>query len=121
MKTWRILAAASLLAVGSALPVSAQQAGEPWETAADLARFCRMEDKTFCYGFMAGAWQFYEQLVAADAVDVDPFVCPGDEVTADEAVAIFTDWAGAHQDELAQPAVDGLFRAWTAAFPCNEG
>lgn len=121
MKTWRILAAASLLAVGSALPVSAQQAGEPWETAADLARFCQMEDKTFCYGFMAGAWQFYEQLVAADAVDVDPFVCPGDEVTADEAVAIFTDWAGAHQDELAQPAVDGLFRAWTAAFPCNEG
>jgi len=121
MKTWRMLSAACALIAGTGLPAIAQQPGDPWRTAADLAGFCQQEDKTFCYGFLAGAWQFYEQLVVSEAVNIDPFVCPAGEVTADEAVAIFADWANAHPDELAQSAVDGLFRAWTAAYPCDGG
>lgn len=109
------------MALGGSLPAVAQETSESWQTARDLARFCRMEDKSFCYGFFAGSWQFYEQLVASPQIDVDPFVCPGDEVTADEAVAVFLDWADAPGEDLDQPAVDGLFRSWTAAFPCNEG
>ncbi len=98
--------------------VAAQQDVGP-QTTAELARSCAAEDLTFCYGFMSGAWQFYEALLATEEAAVEPFVCPTDAVTADEAVAAFTDWATANAARGDETAVDGLFRAWATAYPCN--
>jgi len=110
-------AAALLLTAGQA--AWAQTGGATVESTADLARFCAMEDRTFCYGYINGAGQFYRALVGNPEVDVDPFVCPGREVSEDEAAAIFLDWVDAHPDAGDEPAIDGLFRAWVEAFPCE--
>jgi hypothetical protein len=97
----------------------AQEDGASVETTADLARFCGMEDRAFCYGYINGAGQFYAALVNEEDADVDPFVCPGREVSEQEAVTIFLDWFDEHPDAASEPAIDGLFRAWVAAFPCE--
>ncbi|NBB69580.1 MAG: hypothetical protein GVY33_04525 [Alphaproteobacteria bacterium] len=89
------------------------------ESTADLARFCAMDERAFCYGYINGAGQFYRALVGNPEVDIEPFVCPGREVTEAEAVAIFLDWVDAHPDAGEEPAIDGLFRAWVEAFPCE--
>lgn len=123
MRTRTAMVAVALAAgTAQAAPAVAQVGDGLSRTTGDLARFCRMEDRTFCYGFMTGAWQFYEALVAyegAEDVNVDPFVCPGREVSGDEAVAAFVRWVDANPDAVGEAAVDGLFRAWAATFPCD--
>jgi len=103
----------------SGAPAAAQDYERSVRTVGDLARFCRMEDKAFCYGYVNGASQFYEALVAYEEVDVDPFVCPDGPVSEEEAVTSFLGWFDSHPDARDETAIDGLFRAWVAAFPCN--
>jgi hypothetical protein len=88
-------------------------------TTADLAQRCAMAERTFCYGFFSGAWQFYEGLVASERVEVEPFVCPGPEVTGEMAATAFLDWFEAHPEAADEVAVDGLFKAWMATYPCE--
>jgi len=119
MRRWLWVAVAAVLGFSVHQGATAQEGGASVETTADLARFCGMEDRAFCYGYVNGAGQFYRALVANGNADIDPFVCPGREVSEAEAVAVFMDWFDAHPDAGEEPAIDGLFRAWVQAFPCE--
>ncbi len=113
-----MVAAVAALAVAGPAGL-AQEGGPTVRTTSDLAAFCSMDDRDFCFGYINGAGQFYQALVTDDRIEMDPFVCPGREVSEREAVQIFLDWYGSHQEAGEQPAIDGLFRAWVAAFPCE--
>ncbi len=119
MRSWVI----SALALGVVLTPSqgprAQESGMSVETTEELARVCGMDDRAFCYGYINGAGQFYRALVADEDVGMEPFVCPGRAVSEDEAITVFLDWFDDNPDAATQPAIDGLFRAWVAAFPCE--
>ncbi|TVQ33439.1 MAG: hypothetical protein EA356_12380 [Geminicoccaceae bacterium] len=97
----------------SAASITAQ----PSDTNA-LAALCMASDRLFCYGYVTAAAQFYEALVVAESQVIEPFVCPGREVSQQEAVAVFLDYVRANPGIGEEPAIDGLFRAWMAAFPC---
>jgi len=119
MRRWSVVAVAAVLSFSFAPGAHAQTGGASVETTADLARFCAMDERAFCYGYVNGAGQFYRALVGDPEVDMEPFVCAGREVSEDEAVAVFLDWVDAHPDAGEVPAIDGLFRAWVEAFPCE--
>ena len=119
MRCWVSAALAVAVAVGVGQAARAQGNAPSVNTTGELAGLCRLEDRLFCYGFINGAGQFYQSLVNDEDIDVDPFVCPGREVSEDEAVTIFLDWYDAHLEMASEPAIDGLFRAWVAAFPCE--
>lgn len=119
MPRWvTMVAAVAALGAGAAAG-HAQDDGPTVQTTSDLAAFCSMDDRDFCFGYINGAGQFYQALVTDEQVGIEPFVCPGREVSEREAVQIFLDWYETHQDESEQPAIDGLFKAWVAAFPCE--
>jgi hypothetical protein len=103
----------------SAAPALAQEADRTVRNAADLARFCGMPDKAFCFGYLNGAGQFYEALVTSEEVDIDPFVCPDEQIREEEGLATFLDWLERNPDARDSPAIDALFRAWVDAFPCE--
>lgn len=114
-----VLALLGLISVGGGAAAQAAQE-EGWTgTTADLAQRCAMAERTFCYGFFSGAWQFYEGLVASEQANVEPFVCPGPEVTGEMAATAFLDWFQDHPGAADEVAVDGLFKAWMAAYPCE--
>jgi hypothetical protein len=117
-RLWSAALAAAVMVLGGQA-VDAQEGGASVSTTAELAAMCGMADRSFCFGYLNGAGQFYEALIAHEEVDVDPFVCPGREVTEEEAVAVFLDWYENNPDAAGEPAIDGLFRAWVAAFPCE--
>ena len=111
-----VLTAVLLFTAGQA--ARAQDGRASVETTAELAQMCRMEDHRFCYGYLNGAGQFYQALVQDPDIDMNPFVCPGREVSEEEAIGTFLDWFEQHPDAASEPTIDGLFRAWVAAFPC---
>jgi hypothetical protein len=109
------------LALLIAAPAGAETPGitaQPADTAT-LAAFCAAEDRAFCYGYVTAAAQFYEALILDEGLGIESFLCPGRAVSQQEAVAVFLDWYGSHQDSAAERPLDGLFRAWMAAFPCE--
>ncbi|MFP4126010.1 MAG: Rap1a/Tai family immunity protein [Alphaproteobacteria bacterium] len=118
MRRWG-WAAVAVVAFSVAQGAAAQGESASVATTAELAQVCRMEDRAFCYGYVNGAGQFYQAMVNDADADVEPFVCPGREVSEAEAVTTFLDWVDAHPDAASEPAIDGLFRAWVAAFPCE--
>lgn len=70
----------------------------------------------FCLGYMTGAMQLYRAATASP--NIANAVCAEREVPRAEMREIFLDWAELHPDHLAEPAIDALFRAALAAFPC---
>lgn len=73
----------------------------------------------FCLGYMTGAMQLYRAATASPTIE--NAVCAEGEVSRARMRAIFLDWADAHPEHLDEPAIDALFRAAVAAFPCTEG
>jgi len=71
----------------------------------------------FCLGYMTGAMELYRAATASP--NIPNAVCADREVSRAEMRAIFLDWAEDHPDHLAEPAIDGLFRAAVDAFPCS--
>jgi len=71
----------------------------------------------FCLGYMTGAMELYRAATASP--DIANAVCAEREVPRAEMRQIFLDWAEDHPDRLAEPAIDALFRAAVAAFPCD--
>ncbi len=117
MRFWMVAAA---LALGIGLVASSAKAesiiAQPSDGGA-LAALCRSSDRSFCYGYVTAAAQFYEALLVHETLD--PFVCPGREVSQQEAVAVFLDWYAANDEAESEPAIDALFRSWIGAFPCE--
>ncbi len=94
------------------LAVGAQEAGVAdlsdftVEKTQDIVDLCSVdpgnplyaEAKQFCYGFMTGIAHFHDALAAGP--DGFRIVCPNEEVTREQFVAIFLDWAKANPDEV---------------------
>lgn len=127
----RFLAIATLAAaVGLSGAAVAQDTGVPdfdLDTASDLQFLCSslgsseeaITHRSFCYGYLSGSGHFYRALMEYKDDEITPFVCPGREVTREEAVKIFLDWASANPAEMNQAPVDALFKAWAEEFPCS--
>ena len=50
----------------------------------------------------------------------ESIVCTPDDVTRTQAVAVFVQYQGANPQYAAEPAIDGIFRALIAKWPCAE-
>jgi hypothetical protein len=71
----------------------------------------------FCQGFASGAYQYY--LAVAQNTPSARFVCvPDPAPTRNEVIANFVTWARAHQERMAEPAVESIFRYLGETYPC---
>ena len=93
--------------------------------AASLARLCSTaeshalfgEARQFCYGFIAGAGSMYRETVVAGAIT--PTICASREPTLEQIRMAVVDWLARNPDAGKQSAVDALFRAAAATWPCE--
>ena len=96
------------------------------ETVGSLQKLCAADEATtdgkyaigFCYGWIEGLGQFYEQLVLDKRFDVKPVVCAGKELTREEVRATFVTWANANPNAAGEPALRGLVTALKEKHPC---
>lgn len=119
------------LAAGLALVATAAQ-GEmkpesfEAETVGEVQQLCAADEATsdgkyalgFCYGWIEGLGQFYEQLLLDERFDVKPVVCAGKELTREEVRATFVTWADANPGAAGEPALRGLVTALKEKHPC---
>ena len=102
-----------------------RSATSTWTTTRDLVALCsdRSDDPLyaealqFCYGYMAGVAQLHRVLVRAD--DIKPVACPQQEVTREELVQLFLDWAHANPGAMDELPAESVKRAAAAAWPCG--
>jgi hypothetical protein len=74
---------------------------------------------SFCHGFAVGAYQYYQQSVAAS--QTGRFVCaPNPAPTRTEAIAGFVAWAKAHPEVMDAVPVDSMFRHLAERYPCRS-
>ena len=127
----RILAGmtALMLATGSVLAQTAPPARIDADTfkvptVGNLLRLCSAsaddpmakEATQFCLGVVVGAYSVYDELVRGGKTR--SIVCPPEGVTRVDGAAAFVAWAKANPQAGNEHAVDGLFRAWAAKYPC---
>jgi Rap1a immunity proteins len=67
---------------------------------------------------MAGVAQLHRVLVQAD--DIKPVACPQHEVTREELVRIFLDWARANPGAMDELPAESVKRAAVGAWPCSS-
>lgn len=93
---------------------------------ADLVALCgvaaddplRTEAIHFCHGYVTGAWQYYEALMAGP--DAEPFVCPPTPTPSrDQAVEMFLAWAQGQPDLSAETPIEGMYRFLAQTWPCR--
>jgi hypothetical protein len=73
----------------------------------------------FCYGYITGATQLYYALLGPEGIR--PIACPKGEVTRQQAVDVFLDWAHRHPDMLSkEKPIQGLMRAAADKWPCTQ-
>ena len=128
MKTTTLKTTLGLLAAATlAASAHAQQGREHFQarTGADLVTVCSVAPAhpdyasaiSFCHGFLAGAFQFYD----ATAEGVGRFVCPqAPYPTRSKVMADFVAWAKARPQVLQERSADALFRYLGEAFPCRK-
>jgi hypothetical protein len=124
---WRIAVVVALGLAGPTLTGAAQaqqlEDFKAQDTGA-LARLCGTaessplyaEARQYCYGFISGAGAMYR--VAAAAGDMRRIACPKSEPTVEQIRQMFVGWAGQHPEAASEAAIDGLFRAAAATWPC---
>jgi len=119
-------------AIGLGLLASAAQAQlQPdtfrAETVGSMHKLCSADESTpdgkyaigFCYGWLEGLGQFYEQLLIDERFDLEPAVCAGKELTREEVRATFVKWIEANPESKERPALDGIFSAMKETYPCK--
>ena len=92
-------------------------------TAADLYDICTLPSsdpdhavaKSFCYGFIEGAGHYDEALEAGSKVQI---VCAPASTTREQVVTQFVAYLRANPQYGTEAAVDAVFRAITAKWPC---
>lgn len=97
------------------------------ETVGALHKLCAADEATsdgkyalgFCYGWIEGAGQFYEQLLLDKRFDIQRAVCSEKELTREDARATFTAWAEANPQSANEPALRGMFNAMKESYPCK--
>jgi hypothetical protein len=96
------------------------------QTAQNLANLCGVlqydplydEGRQFCYGYIAGAGQFYLSMLHGGAVQ--PIACPKTEPSRDEMATIFVAWLTTHPQHTTEAPLDALMRAAAGAWPCGK-
>lgn len=97
------------------------------ETVGSLQQLCSADEAThdgkyaigFCYGWIEGAGQFYEQLLLDKRFELEAAVCSEKELTREDARTTFIAWAKANPQSAGEPALDGMFSAMKEAYPCK--
>lgn len=95
------------------------------DSAKELLEICTLESAHpdfetaigFCYGFISGGGHFHRAL--SQGPEFDPIVCPPAEITHDQVVKMFATYARENPKYLEEPAMDVLFRAAGAEWPCG--
>lgn len=68
-----------------------------------------------CHGVVIGAYSVHEAVAQRHG----RVVCPPSNVTRADGVRVFVLWARANPASLDEAAIDALFRAWAASYPCR--
>ncbi len=111
------------------MPVSASEitkADFKAETVGTLTKLCSASESTdigkyakgFCYGWIEGIEQFYDELVSDDRFEFKPTICPGREISREETRTILVEWSSANPSLKNIAPLDALIRAGRAKFPC---
>jgi hypothetical protein len=91
------------------------------ETFGDLVTVCGRTDDpvsmAFCHGFILGNGRLYIALRRAGAVD--RWACADPIPTLQEISTAVRAWAAANPQRAGEDAVDGLWRAAAAIYPCS--
>jgi hypothetical protein len=118
MRVAAVLAATCLLLAPNA--ARAEEA-RPISTFGDLAGLCaRTSDaaaQAFCQGYIMGSGELYLALRRAEVID--RWACADPIPTLDEISRAIVAWAAANPQHASERAVDGLWRAAAAIYPCS--
>lgn len=96
-------------------------------TTEDLVSLCSAEPGSetyvaaihFCHGFAVGAYRYYEAIAAVSPEN--RYVCPPEQPPSRSAIITeFVGWARQHDERMAEPAVDSVFRFLGERFPCQS-
>jgi hypothetical protein len=95
------------------------------ETVGQLAAVCavRATDPMaagMCYGFIEGAGQFYNLMIADKRFEVANVVCADRELTREEIAAFLVDWVAGAPDRPALNPVVALVKMGAEQFPCPK-
>ena len=93
-------------------------------TSGDLLDICSLdradaqywEGRAFCIGYFAGGIDLHNVLAAGQSFP--RLACPTSDVTRNDVVAAFVEYAQAHPEYLGEKPMDTVFRAVTAKWPC---
>ena len=89
----------------------------------DLVALCAADDDVeavqLCRGYILGAGSLYIELVRAKRITA--WTCADPVPTVDEARAEIVSWARANPAHDDEQAIDGLWRAAAAVWPCPRG
>ena len=117
------------LALAAALPARAQGPGDPFqaETVAAMQALCTADQGTadgkyavgFCYGWIEGLGQFYQELLTDKRFDFPRVICAGRELSREEVRSQFVDWARRHPADAGRPALAGIVDAMKEEYPCR--
>ena len=126
-----VLAASAMLALWP-LQAGAQDAGTAdlgdfaVDTAQDLVDLCAVDESSslyvdalqFCYGFFEGMAHYHDRL--SSGPEIDPIVCPTGQVTRQDFVEMYVDYAKANPQFLDEDPADNVIRAAIDTWPCPE-
>jgi len=96
-------------------------------TTRDLVKLCKVSPgadlynaaQAFCLGYVDGAWDYHQALTAGASFKA--IVCPGPDVTRDQAVDVFLAWAKKNSKLVGdETAVHGVMRAFSNKWPCPK-
>jgi len=125
MRSIVALAAAGLVAAGSAGAVSQEQF--QLRDGSDLVALCTVEVGDplhaqaihLCHGFAVGTYRTIQAMTHHK--DLEPLFCPPDPgPTRNEGVAAFVSWAGKNPEHQGDSPEEYVGRFLIAAFPCSE-
>ena len=96
------------------------------DSARELLEICTLESAHpdfqmamgFCYGYISGGGHFHRALTKGP--DFDPIACPPGKVTHSQVVKVFASYTSDNPQYLEEPAMDVLFRAANAEWPCEQ-
>ncbi len=123
-KTLSITSVAMIL--GSAQTLALTPDDFTVKTTDDLVKLCKVDPgadlynaaRAFCLGYVDGAWDYHQALTAGASFNA--IACPGPDVTRDEAIDVFLDWAKKHAKSVGgETPVHGVMRAFSDEWPCR--
>lgn len=118
---------AGLILIGGAAQAEVKPELFNADTVSSMQELCSADEATaegkyavgFCYGWIKGLGQFYEQLLADKRFDFKPVVCNTNNLTREEVRQTFVAWAQANPSASEKPALDGIFSAMKEKHPCK--